>query len=129
MKHLDWVAAAVFIFAVASNAQADAVGSAVSSVTGATGALPTVTVPVIKSDSTTMSQPSVALSIVAEGGTCGGIGARAYTSTGAPVECINYAWAKPVRWYNGTVSAGTACQQIGSGSLAFDSSKTLYVCK
>lgn len=129
MKHLDWVAVALFALAMASGARADSIATSVSSVTGSTGALPTVTVPVIKSDSTTMSQPSVALSIVAEGGTCGGIGARAYTSTGAPVECINYAWAKPVRWYNGTVSAGTACQQIGSGSLAFDSSKTLYVCK
>ncbi|HHH9441354.1 TPA: shufflon system plasmid conjugative transfer pilus tip adhesin PilV [Pseudomonas aeruginosa] len=62
----------------------------------------------------------------AEGGTCSKAGLITTTSTGAHLTCQGSKWVKAVVWSPSLVSSGQSCTK---GSLAFDSTGNLYVCK
>lgn len=51
------------------------------------------------------------------------------SASGQVLYCISGVWAKPVTWYPGSISGGGGCGAFPSGSLAFDASGKLFVCK
>ncbi|KZN20681.1 MULTISPECIES: type II secretion system protein [Pseudomonas] len=65
----------------------------------------------------------------AEGTTCPSTGLTSRNATGQPLNCMNGVWAKPVTWYPGTVAGGGGCGSFPAGSLAFDASGKLNICK
>lgn len=65
----------------------------------------------------------------AEGTWCGSNSLISRNTSGQILNCINGTWAKPVTWYPGTVSGGGGCGSFPSGSMAFDASGKLFVCK
>jgi prepilin-type N-terminal cleavage/methylation domain-containing protein len=62
-----------------------------------------------------------------EGTACGTPGLQSRTTSGQGLQCVGGAWVKSVAWNTGSVSNGTGCNP--KGSLGFDASGKLYVCK
>lgn len=64
-----------------------------------------------------------------EGNACGAAGLISRTTGGQPLYCQGGIWAKPITWNINTVSTGGGCGNYPKGSMGFDSSGKLYVCK
>lgn len=62
-----------------------------------------------------------------EGTSCTTAGLQSRTSTGQGLQCVGGAWVKSVAWNTNSVSSGSGCNP--KGSLGFDASGKLYVCK
>lgn len=65
----------------------------------------------------------------AEGTACASNNLVSRNSLGIVLYCVSGVWAKPVTWYPGSISGGGGCGSFPSGSMAFDSSGKLFVCK
>lgn len=50
-------------------------------------------------------------------------------ASGIILYCVSGLWARPVTWFPGSISGGGGCGSFPSGSMAFDSSGKLFVCK
>jgi prepilin-type N-terminal cleavage/methylation domain-containing protein len=64
-----------------------------------------------------------------EGQSCASNNLVSRNGSGIVLYCVNGVWARPVTWYPGSVSGGGGCGSFPSGSMAFDSSGRLFVCK
>lgn len=64
-----------------------------------------------------------------EGTACPGAGIQSRTTSGQGLSCQGGIWVKSVSWNTGTVSSGSGCGNYPKGSMGFDASGKLYVCK
>lgn len=64
-----------------------------------------------------------------EGTWCAGAGLQSRTTSGQFMTCQGGIWVKSVSWNTGTVSSGSGCGNYPRGSMGFDASGKLYVCK
>lgn len=64
-----------------------------------------------------------------ESASCTPNGLVSRTAAGTPLYCANGKWVKQVSYNPSTVSTGQGCGDFAKGSIAFDSSGKMYVCK
>lgn len=64
-----------------------------------------------------------------ESNPCAATGLQSRTAGGQPLYCQNGSWAKPITWNTSTVASGAGCGNFPKGSMGFDASGKLYVCK
>lgn len=64
-----------------------------------------------------------------ESASCSPNGLVSKNAAGAPLYCASGKWVKQVSYNPGTVSAGQGCGDFAKGSIAFDSSGKMFVCK
>ncbi|MGF6282151.1 prepilin-type N-terminal cleavage/methylation domain-containing protein [Pseudomonas frederiksbergensis] len=60
---------------------------------------------------------------------CPATGLVSRTAGGQPLYCQGGIWAKPITWNTSTVASGSGCGNYPKGSMGFDASGRLYVCK
>lgn len=60
---------------------------------------------------------------------CPATGLVSRTAGGQPLYCQGGIWAKPITWNTSTVASGAGCGNYPKGSMGFDASGRLYVCK
>lgn len=60
---------------------------------------------------------------------CAPTGLISRTTAGQVLYCQGGIWAKPITWNTSTVAAGGGCGNYPKGSMGFDASGRLYVCK
>jgi prepilin-type N-terminal cleavage/methylation domain-containing protein len=64
-----------------------------------------------------------------EGGSCSPNGRMSANSSGAQLSCMSGYWVKQVAFSPGAVTTGQICGNYARGSIAFDASGRMYVCK
>lgn len=64
-----------------------------------------------------------------ESATCSPNGLVSKTAAGTPLNCTNGRWVKQVAYNPGTVTTGQGCGDFAKGSIAFDSSGKMFICK
>ncbi|MCU9528348.1 type II secretion system protein [Pseudomonas mosselii] len=64
-----------------------------------------------------------------ESATCSPNGLVSRTAGGTPLNCTNGRWVKQVAYNPGTVTTGQGCGDFAKGSIAFDSSGKMFICK
>jgi prepilin-type N-terminal cleavage/methylation domain-containing protein len=67
--------------------------------------------------------------IATESSACASTGLISRTAGGQPLYCQGGVWAKPITWNTATVATGSGCGSYPKGSMGFDASGRLYVCK
>jgi prepilin-type N-terminal cleavage/methylation domain-containing protein len=60
---------------------------------------------------------------------CSPNGLMSRSAAGTPLYCTGGKWVKQVAYNPGTVSTGQGCGDFAKGSIAFDSSGKMFVCK
>lgn len=64
-----------------------------------------------------------------EGGGCSPDGRMSSSSSGAILSCMSGYWVKQVAYSPGAVTSGQVCGNYARGSIAFDASGKMFVCK
>lgn len=64
-----------------------------------------------------------------EGAACSPDGRVSSSTSGAMLSCMYGSWVKQVAFKPGSVSTGQVCGNYAKGSIAFDASGKIYVCK
>lgn len=64
-----------------------------------------------------------------ESAACSPNGLMSRSAAGSPLYCTGGKWVKQVAYNPGTVSTGQGCGDFAKGSIAFDSSGKMFVCK
>ncbi|WP_116827713.1 MULTISPECIES: type II secretion system protein [Pseudomonas syringae group] len=64
-----------------------------------------------------------------ESAACSPNGLVSRSAAGTPLYCTSGKWVKQVAYNPGNVSAGQGCGDFAKGSIAFDSSGKMFVCK
>lgn len=64
-----------------------------------------------------------------ESAACAPNGLVSRSTAGTPLYCTSGKWVKQVAYNPGTVSSGQGCGDFAKGSIAFDSSGKMFVCK
>jgi hypothetical protein len=65
----------------------------------------------------------------AEGTACAPNGRMSANASGAVLTCMSGLWIKQVAYNTGVVSTGQVCGNYAKGSIAFDASGKMFVCK
>ena len=105
-----------------------------TNVNGTTMTATTLTAPTINGTNAVITGRMTASELVisgsnAEGAGCSPNGRLSASATGAILSCMSGVWIRQVAYNTGNVATGQVCGNFNKGSLAFDASGKMYVCK